>query len=131
MLPNSDIFQRNETFKIAFTDRWSTEFYHRETFLSFESLIEHLLGRLFEFAATVHVIALLGSGCAGPILSCLAIWLGRLLLVNDHALGVPLGGGCTVALVTGLHTGCTIASRGLGLLANNRQHTILQCLFIL
>ena len=117
-------------FKIAFADR-STEFYHGETFLSFESLIEHLLGRLFEFAATVHVVALLGSGCAGSILSCLAIGLGRLLLVNDHALGVLLGGGCAVALVTSLDTSCTGASSGLGLLANHRQHTILQCLFIL
>ena len=75
------------------------------------SLVEHLLGRLFEFTAAVHVADVLGCvhlAVAGCELGG-ALLLGCSVLVNDHALGAGsvLLGRRAISLVCTFTGSCT------------------------
>ena len=91
------------------------------------SLVEHLLGRLLEFAAAVHLILLVGGGrsavCSGVVGGRLL--LGGRVLVRDHALGADgiLFGSCAETLVA-LATSAlgSVAGGHAGLLSNDVEH---------
>ena len=89
------------------------------------SLVEHLLGILFEFWASVHVTRLLGG------------WSPIGLLVDNHALSarswVVLLCSRAIALIR-LVASCSLIGRGYGaawLLPNDVHHAILERLFVL